>query len=118
MVAGSMPRIPGSQSRALMQEKEKLAIELHERGLTFRQISVQLNCSKQFVRRVIAQHQSRRGQATEGTQPASWNGEERRRSRERRIGNDRRSMTRGPWDRRSGLDRRGHPYYQPPIRPP
>jgi IS30 family transposase len=113
-----MPRIPGSQSRALMQEKEKLAIELHERGLTFRQISVQLNCSKQFVRRVIAQHQSRRGEATEGAEPATWNGVERRRSRERRSGKDRRSMTRDPWDRRSGLDRRGHPFYQPPTRQP
>jgi len=54
-----MPRIPGSQSRAVMQQKEKLAIELHERGLTFRQISVQLNCSKQFVRRVITQHRQK-----------------------------------------------------------
>jgi len=42
-----------------MQQTEKLAIELHERGLTFRQISVQLNCSKQFVRRVITQHRQK-----------------------------------------------------------
>jgi orotate phosphoribosyltransferase-like protein len=70
MVAGSMPRIPGSQSRAVMQEKEKLAIELYERGLTFRQIRLQLNCSSAFVRRVIAQHRQKpeEEQATDGAQ--------------------------------------------------
>jgi hypothetical protein len=109
-----MPRIPGSQSRAVMKEKAQLAIQLYERGLTFRQISVQLNCSMKFVRRVIAQH--RRGEATEGAQPASWNGVERRSGRERRRGTERRAAPRTPWDRRSGLDRRGHPFYQ--RRPP
>lgn len=71
MVAGSMPRIPGSQSRAVMQEKEKLAIQLYERGLTFRQISVQLNCSRQFVRRVTAAHrQKQEEEHAEGGAPA------------------------------------------------
>jgi len=57
-----------------MQEKEKLAIELHERGLTFRQISVQLNCSTWFVRRVISEHRSEQdevplGDRTESAHP-------------------------------------------------
>jgi transposase len=70
MVAGSMPRIPGSQSRAVMQEKEKIAIQLYERGLTFRQISVQLNCSKPFVRRVIAAYRKKQEEASQEEEQA------------------------------------------------
>jgi DNA-binding NarL/FixJ family response regulator len=47
-----MPRSPGSQTHAMMQQKSKLAAELLTRGLTVRQISLQLNCSEVFVRRV------------------------------------------------------------------
>jgi hypothetical protein len=105
-----MPRIPGSQSRVLMQEKAQLAIQLYERGLTFRQISVQLNCSYQFVRRVITQHRKDQEQVAKEASPDDVG---RRSGQDRRKGRDRRAPSRSPWDRRSGLDRRGHPFYQP-----
>ena len=44
--------MPGSQSRALMAEKEVIATQLLERGLTTSQIAVQLRCSRGFVRKV------------------------------------------------------------------
>jgi transposase-like protein len=43
---------PGSQSRALMAEKERLAERLLAQGLTVSQISQQIRCSPHFVRRV------------------------------------------------------------------
>jgi len=99
MVAGIMPRIPGSQSRAVMKEKAERAIQLYERGLTFRQIRVQVNCSQKFLSKVIAQHRQTQ-------QETSWEGTERRGRK------DRRATPRTPWDRRSDEDRRGRPLYQ------
>lgn len=43
---------PGSQSRALMAEKERLAERLLAQGLTVTQVSQQIRCSPHFVRRV------------------------------------------------------------------
>jgi len=45
-------RYPTSQSRALLEEKERIARQLLGRGLTVSQVSAQLNCSKVFVRRI------------------------------------------------------------------
>jgi transposase len=50
-----MPRcFPGSQSQAVMKEKESVARYLTAQGLNNTQISVQLRCSAQFVRDVRA----------------------------------------------------------------
>ena len=46
-------------------------------------------------------------------EPEVWDGVERRKSDNRREGNDRRGESRDAWERRSGQDRRGHPFYQP-----
>lgn len=46
--------LPGSQSRAILDEKERLAIRLLSQGLTVTQISKQLRCSPQFVRQARA----------------------------------------------------------------
>jgi hypothetical protein len=105
-----MVRIPGQQSRAVMQAKAQVAIHLYERGLTFRQITAQLNCSAKFLQRVITQHRKEQEQEQ---QEASLNGVELRSGQDRRKGRDRRTARRSTWDRRSGLDRRGHPFYQP-----
>jgi hypothetical protein len=43
---------PGSQSRELMAEKERLAVRLLDQGLTVTQISRQIRCSPHFVRQV------------------------------------------------------------------
>jgi transposase-like protein len=43
---------PGSQSRALMAEKEQIAERLLAQGLTVTQISQQIRCSPHFVRQV------------------------------------------------------------------
>lgn len=43
---------PGSQSRALMAEKERLAERLLAQGLTVTQVSRQIRCSPHFVRQV------------------------------------------------------------------
>lgn len=43
---------PGSQSRSILEVKEELARRLLASGLTVSQVSVQLRCSKPFVRRV------------------------------------------------------------------
>ena len=44
--------VPGSQTRSLMEEKERIACRLLEQGLTITQICRQLKCSPHFVRRV------------------------------------------------------------------
>lgn len=41
---------PGSQSRAMLAEKERLAGRLLSQGLTVTQICKQLRCSPHFVR--------------------------------------------------------------------
>jgi transposase-like protein len=41
---------PGSQTRALMEEKQRIAIRLLSQGLTVTQICKQLRCSPHFVR--------------------------------------------------------------------
>lgn len=46
---------PGSQSRALLAEKERIATRLLGQGLTVTQICQQLRCSPYFVRRVREQ---------------------------------------------------------------
>ncbi|MGH2448506.1 MAG: hypothetical protein ACRDFS_07885 [Chloroflexota bacterium] len=51
-----MSRYPTSQKRALMEEKARLARELLGRGLTVQQVSLQLNCSKVFVRRIAKEN--------------------------------------------------------------
>lgn len=43
---------PGSQNRALLREKEAVAVQLIGRGLTTSQIAAQLRCSPFFVRRI------------------------------------------------------------------
>lgn len=43
---------PRSQSKTVLEEKERLAQRLLSQGLTIAQISGQLRCSPQFVRRV------------------------------------------------------------------
>ena len=43
---------PGSQTRALLQEKERLAERLLKQGLTVAQVCTQLRCSPHFVRQV------------------------------------------------------------------
>jgi DNA-binding NarL/FixJ family response regulator len=43
---------PGSQSRAVMAQKEVIAARLLGQGLTTSQVAVQLRCSPNFVRRV------------------------------------------------------------------
>lgn len=48
-------RIPGSQSRIAMKEKETLARQLIAQGLNNTQISAQLRCSNAFVRAIRAQ---------------------------------------------------------------
>jgi hypothetical protein len=40
---------PGSQSRAVLDEKERLARRLLSQGLTTTQICTQLRCSRYFV---------------------------------------------------------------------
>lgn len=45
---------PGSQTRALLDEKERIASRLLGQGLTVTQICRQLRCSPQFVRQVRA----------------------------------------------------------------
>jgi hypothetical protein len=42
---------------------------------------------------------------------SSWDGVERRSGEDRRHGDDRRAKSRDVWERRSGLDRRGHKLY-------
>ena len=50
---GNMARYtPGSQSRAVMAQKEVIAARLLEKGLTTSQVAVQLRCSPNFVRRI------------------------------------------------------------------
>jgi DNA-binding CsgD family transcriptional regulator len=44
--------MPGSQSRALMAQKEKLAAQLLSRGLRTSQVAAQLKCSQFFVRKI------------------------------------------------------------------
>lgn len=44
--------MPRSQSRAIMAEKEEIAIKLLNRGLTTSQVAAQLRCSPFFVRKV------------------------------------------------------------------
>jgi transposase len=41
--------IPGSRSRILMAEKERLARRLLGQGLTIGQVATQLRCSRHFV---------------------------------------------------------------------
>ena len=54
-IEGQMARyLPGSQSRATMAQKEMIARQLLNRGLTTTQIAAQLRCSPAFVRRVRA----------------------------------------------------------------
>jgi len=43
---------PGSQSRTLMDQKEEIARRLLAAGLSVSQVSMQLRCSKPFVRRI------------------------------------------------------------------
>jgi DNA-binding CsgD family transcriptional regulator len=43
---------PGSQTRALLDEKERIAERLLKQGLTVTQICKQLRCSPHFVRQV------------------------------------------------------------------
>jgi transposase-like protein len=43
---------PGSQTRALLDEKERIADRLLKQGLTVTQICKQLRCSPHFVRQV------------------------------------------------------------------
>jgi DNA-binding NarL/FixJ family response regulator len=45
-------RIPGSQCRTVMKEKEAIARRLIAQGLSNTQISAQLRCSTRFVRDV------------------------------------------------------------------
>ena len=47
------------QTRAIMQAKEAAVIELLNRGLSVRQISVQLRCSGGFVRRIRDEQQAK-----------------------------------------------------------
>lgn len=44
---------------------------------------------------------------------STWDGLERRSGKERRTGEERRHDPRDAWERRSGLDRRGHKLYKP-----
>ena len=55
---------PGSQSREIMESKERIAMQLLARGLTVTQISQQLRCSPFFVRKCRAKLGSR--------SPAAW----------------------------------------------
>ena len=43
---------PGSQSHAVLQEKQRIAERLLRQGLTVSQICAQLRCSPHFVRQV------------------------------------------------------------------
>jgi transposase-like protein len=45
---------PGSQTRALLLEKERIAERLLKQGLTVTQVCKQLRCSPHFVRQVRA----------------------------------------------------------------
>lgn len=45
---------PGSQTRALLDEKERIAQRLLSQGLTVTQICQQLRCSPYFIRQVRA----------------------------------------------------------------
>jgi hypothetical protein len=49
---GMMTRIPGTQSRAVMNEKERQVRELLNRGLTITQVTEQMHCSRGFVKRI------------------------------------------------------------------
>ncbi|HEX6508751.1 MAG TPA: helix-turn-helix domain-containing protein [Chloroflexota bacterium] len=56
---------PGSQTRALLDEKQRLAARLLAQGLTVTQICKQLRCSPYFVRQareklISAEHETRR----------------------------------------------------------
>jgi hypothetical protein len=107
-----MKHVPGSQSRAVLKEKEALAIQMLAQGLSVRQISIQLKCSETFVRRI--RNEQRAAQEADAPRPAPpWNGVERRSGVDRRLVADRRSEPRGSLDRRSREDRRGHPFYRP-----
>ena len=55
-----MRRHPGSQTRALVKEKEDIARQLLARGLTITQICAQLNCSRALVRRVKQEREEQR----------------------------------------------------------
>jgi DNA-binding CsgD family transcriptional regulator len=44
--------VPRSQTRELMNEKERIAVRLLTQGLTITQICKQLRCSPHFVRQV------------------------------------------------------------------
>ena len=46
----------------------------------------------------------------------TWEGEERRGGVDRRQNRERRGSERSYWERRSGHDRRGHPFYAPRTR--
>lgn len=45
---------PGSQTRSVLEEKERIAQRLLGQGLTVTQICKQLRCSPQFIRQVRA----------------------------------------------------------------
>jgi hypothetical protein len=85
-----MAQIPGSQSRDVMEWKRDQAQILLGRGLSVSQIAAQLRCSQTWVRRLSVEIQ-RHDSPPQLTEAAPWTGE----------------------DRRSGQDRRGHPFYAP-----
>lgn len=43
---------PGSQTRALLEEKQRIAERLLRQGLSVSQVSMQLRCSPHFVRQI------------------------------------------------------------------
>lgn len=55
--------LPGSQTREVMEAKERIATRLILQGLTITQICRQLRCSPQFVRQVRARAISSQGSA-------------------------------------------------------
>lgn len=95
-----MARSPGSQSRDLMAKKRQVAAQLLTRGLTVRQVSMQLNCSAMFVRKVRQELEAHGEAESPAEQVHAWNGVE------RRSGRDRRSRAHATHDRRSDRDRR------------
>lgn len=101
-----MTRSPGSQSHALIAKKRQLAAQLLARGLTVKQVSIQLNCSATFVRRIHQELRVRAEKEPWTDQVDAWNGMERRIGLDRRSGRDRRSTRRVISDRRRGGDRR------------
>jgi DNA invertase Pin-like site-specific DNA recombinase len=52
-----MTRSPGSQQQTVLQEKARIARTLLARGLTVTQVAAQLNCSRQFVRKIAREEQ-------------------------------------------------------------